>query len=298
MEQNLIMQYVILLNNYQNNPVMQLGDNETNLINTVRNLAKTNNDILKLVNQISNTNNQNKRIELVNEAFKKKTKLEETKEENIAKTFDIDQSQIKTHLLKSGEEIFEFYDSKLGRNVFLQNNRKGKSIEEQLEIIKKDNTSNNLDEQLLKEEIELKFIPLEEINNYPYLLDQLTEEDLKRLSFLVQHAGVLNIRMINVENQTALSRYGMLYESYFDSKTEEYKISKTKEIGNEPSEEVKPEILPEEEEVKEIEKPKIKILKNKKINNDGYVDTVFLALTTGFLIGIIASLIMIFVTIY
>ena len=146
MEKEIFVKYVEMLHRFE-----KLSEEEMSIYSTpeeeeivfeVRSLIEKNPILLDLLKQI-HASPDNERMNVVNKHFSNKEKevekTEKTEEEEIAKTFGVNVENIEHHFLSNGNEIFSFYDSNLGRQVIIENNKKGKSLFKYLKEIQDQN---------------------------------------------------------------------------------------------------------------------------------------------------------------
>lgn len=221
--------YLEVLDKYRNTNGL-VGESDKNLINQINSSAYDSKEFQELMNKLRHANPLD-REKIINEYFDKNNEKDTNPEKEIANTFGVDISKIEHKILDSGIEIFSFYNPENGKQVILENKKDGVSLVEQLKQIQAENTkyqSNNneknttsiLNDQRIKENIELKLIPIEEINEYLGQVKNLTVEDYKKLVFIIKNADELHINYINVENLFGLSKDGKIYEARTNSNKE------------------------------------------------------------------------------
>lgn len=221
--------YLEVLDKYRNTNGL-VGESDKNLINQINSSAYDSKEFQELMNKLRHASPLD-REKIINEYFDKNNEKDTNPEKEIANTFGVDISKIEHKILDSGIEIFSFYNPKNGKQVILENKKDGVSLVEQLKQIQAENTkyqSNNneknttsiLNDQRIKENIELKLIPIEEINEYLGQVKNLTVEDYKKLVFIIKNADELHINYINVENLFGLSKDGKIYEARTNSNKE------------------------------------------------------------------------------
>ena len=158
----------------------------------------------------------------------------------ILKNNGIDISNIKHQFLQNGKELFVFYSK--GRNVVLENNKKGTSLVTQLkemqlehEEYQTENNSLNTEEMLnkkrMEENVQLSFLPVNQIENDKSILDKLDEKQLVQLSILLKNAVILHLKAINLENMLAIDIYQNIYEVYYSMEKNGYRIQKPNEAS-------------------------------------------------------------------
>ena len=160
---------------------------------------------------------------------KEDNKPEEHKpeEEQIAKVFGVSADQIKHLYLKNGKEVFCFYSSSLGKDIVLENNKKGKSISEVLKELQEqdekyqsddpsENSKDIMMDERLKSNMELKMYPPSEIPSHTAEIASLTAPQKILLNHLLKHAEELDIKVINIENLIYINNSHELKEITFD----------------------------------------------------------------------------------
>lgn len=232
-----LIEYVNLYNQFQNNPNMQFTNIELNIINRVQQEANNNPLLGQFIENIKKVN-ETERINLLN-AYLNEEELKkqgEKEEEVIASTYGIDISKIEHKYLENGKEIFYFYDMKLGRNVILENKKEGMTLVEQLKQMQAENkkfqtgtdeqnTNEMLNEQQNKENIEMKLIQLNELQNHMNEIQNKSIEEAKKFNFLIKAADRLKIIYINIENLVGVDIYGKLLEVKYDKENNRYMIN-------------------------------------------------------------------------
>ena len=231
-DKNILMYYARLWNEYINNSNIIFNEEQANIINYINNEAKNNQELNKLLEELKQSNNKEELIE--NYFNKLENKKSQNEYEVISETFGIEVTNIEHKYLNNGKEIFSFYDNNIGRNRILENNKNGVSLVEELKEIQANNkkyqtssNENNAEEILkdknIKENCELKMIPLEEVGEHLSQVKNLTIEDYNKLMFMIKNANSLDIQYINIENLIALNKEGKIYEIYNNS-SYEYQI--------------------------------------------------------------------------
>ena len=172
---------------------------------------------------------QGQSIQVVQEYFKEKQQQIEKKpeEEQIAKVFGVSADQIKHLYLKNGKQIFSFYSPDLGRDVVLENGRKGKTLTEVLKEIQESNEKYQSDDpnenskdimmdERLKSNLELPMYPPKEIGQHMGEIESLSANEKKLLKYLVDHAEQLDIKGINITNLIYIDHNHQIKEISFD----------------------------------------------------------------------------------
>ncbi len=214
-------------------------EEELQIIREVQKEATTNPELQEFIKKLENLN-PDESIRLLNE-FKNKEELktEQKEEEVISKTFGIDVSDINHKYLKNGKEIFYFYDLHLGRTVVLEN-KKEETLVEQLKKLQLENenyqqndniknTHEILEQERNKDGIELRMIPINEVENHLDKITTLKEEETKKLNVLLKNAENLKIKFINIENLIGIDEFGKILEVTYDKLNDKYSISEPTE---------------------------------------------------------------------
>lgn len=231
---DMMLSYIRIVNEYMSNPSFVFSEREKNIINSVNKIAKEDESVAVLLEELRVTNDKNAVIEKYFSSSKEEEKQEGNVEEMIAFTFGIDIRHIEHKYLNNGNEIFSFYDENVGRNVLLQNYKDGVSLVEQLKKIQAKNaiyqTSNDeknatdiLKDKMLKENCELSMVPVEEIPNKLKEIQGLSLEEFYQILFLYKNANLIGISYINFDNIIGMDKDGKVYEVYKDS-SYEYQI--------------------------------------------------------------------------
>lgn len=231
---DMMLSYIRIVNEYMSNPSFVFSEREKNIINSVNKIAKEDESVAVLLEELRVTNDKNAVIEKYFSSSKEEEKQEGNVEEMIAFTFGIDISHIEHKYLNNGNEIFSFYDENVGRNVLLQNYKDGVSLVEQLKKIQAQNAiyqiSNDeknatdiLKDKMLKENCELSMVPVEEIPNKLKEIQGLSLEEFYQILFLYKNANLIGISYINFDNIIGMDKDGKVYEVYKDS-SYEYQI--------------------------------------------------------------------------
>ena len=218
MEKDVFVRYVEMLHRFEelskDGKSINSDTIEASTILEIRQLVENNKKLMELLKRI-HALPDNERMAAVEEYFSKQNKKEEepekSEEEEIAKTFGVNVSEIDHKYLKNGHEIFSFYDSISGKQVILENNKKGKSLVECLQEIQEknekyqtddeyDNSKSILKDKVNSESLELKMYTKEEILSIPGGLDSIRNEDAMILSYLLKNYDELGIKGINLDH--------------------------------------------------------------------------------------------------
>lgn len=212
---------------------------EEKAINQLKEATKNDKNLDQMVMKLQKEFDFNRQMDIIEEYFSQQ-KSSEKEEEVIARTFGIDISNIKHQFLQNGKELFVFYSK--GKNVVLENNKKGTSLVAQLKKMQLENeeyqTENNslnteemLNKKRMKENVQLSFLPVNQIENDKNILDKLDEKQLVQLSILLKNAVALHLKAINLENMIAVDIYQNIYEVYYSVETNGYRIQKPNEAA-------------------------------------------------------------------
>ena len=238
MNKDRVIQYINLRNDYEMktsmNIVRIITDTDKQLINEINSYALQDKEFMNILNSMSNIN-PSERIKVIEEFFNKKEEVKEAsvEEKEISKTFGIDISNINHKFLNNGNEIFYFYDLKLGRDVVLQNNKNGKTLVEQLKEMQQENemyqtqnneanTNNMLEQQINNSDIELKMVTLNDIRNNPNITNSMNKDDLNKLNYLINNYNNLNIKVINLENMLYIDNNNSIREVIYNKEKNQY----------------------------------------------------------------------------
>lgn len=236
MNREQLIEYVNLYNQFQNNQNMNFTSEQLKLINDVHESARTDQELATFLSKTAISTEQERIIALNEYLTEQEMKKQVTEEEMIAETYGIDISNIQHKYLDNGKEIFYFYDIKLGRNVVLENKKEGTTLVEQLKQMQvenekyrmgtnEQNTNQMLNDQQNTENVEMKMIAINEINNHTNELQNMTAEQLRKLNFLIETAEEKGISYINIENLIGITNSGELLEVKHNKENDEYEVS-------------------------------------------------------------------------
>ena len=169
-------------------------------------------------------------LPMVEEFFQEEKEKEmegKPEEEQIAEVFGVSANQIKHLYLKNGKEIFSFYSPSLGRDIVLENSKKGKSITEILKELQEEsdkyqsdnpeeNSNDIMMDERLKSNIELPMYPPKEVEQHMAEVEALTPQEQTLLDHLITHAEELDIKLINIENLIYIDNNHEIKEITFD----------------------------------------------------------------------------------
>ena len=231
--------YLEFYNEYKKDTNRKPTVSEEKAINQLKEATKNDKNLEQMVMKLQEEFDFNRQMDIIEEYFSQE-KSDEKEEEVIAKTFGIDISNIKHQFLQNGKELFVFYSK--GRNVVLENNKKGTSLVTQLkemqlehEEYQTENNSLNTEEMLnkkrMEENVQLSFLPVNQIENDKSILDKLDEKQLVQLSILLKNAVILHLKAINLENMLAIDIYQNIYEVYYSMEKNGYRIQKPNEAS-------------------------------------------------------------------
>ena len=226
MNKEKMIEYIELYNNFQKYGLKSedFNDEQMLLINEGTEFVRNDPELIEIMNKPID-----ERKKAIEDYYVKKeqTNTETDEIEAIKEVYGIDITNIENKKLDNGVEIFKFYAPKLQRTVVLQN-RQDLSLVEQLknkqannEQFQTNNDINNtnamLEEERQKDNVELKMIYPSEIDNYRNTIDAMKPEDLKKLTYIIKNADVLNIKKINLQNLIYLDENDNLREVTYDS---------------------------------------------------------------------------------
>ncbi len=226
MEKEKMIEYIELYNNIQKYGLKRedLNDEQMLLFNKGTEFVRNDPELIEIMNKPID-----ERKKAIEDYYVKKeqTNTETDEIEAIKEAFGIDITNIENKKLDNGVEIFKFYAPKLQRTVVLQN-RQDLPLVEQLKNIQVNNeqfqTNNDinntnamLEEERQKDNVELKMIYPSEIDNYRNTIDAMKPEELKKLTYIIKNADVLNIKIINLQYLIYLDNNDNLREVIYDS---------------------------------------------------------------------------------
>lgn len=227
MEKERFIKYIELYNKYEKSEDkdnLVFTEDELKLIDEGNIFVQNNPELGNIMNGPAEN-----RINEVEKFFKKQEELQKESEEMkaIKEAFGIDITNIENKKLDNGVEIIKFYAPKSQRTVVLQN-RQDLPLIEQLknkqannEQFQTNNDINNtnamLEEERQKDNVELKMIYPSEIDNYRNTIDAMKPEELKKLTYIIKNADVLNIKKINLQYLIYLDNNDNLREVIYDS---------------------------------------------------------------------------------
>lgn len=312
-QEELLEKYVELLNRHElideQNMRVFFSEEEKALIKKVN----QNSEIKEIVEQLESLSPMDREKKL-KQFLNKGNNVNE--EQEISKTFGIDIDKIEHKYLNNGIEVFSFYDPKLGRQVVLENKKDG-SLVEQLKKIQQNNkkyqTSNseqNANDILNDTNIELKMITLNEIKDHKQQLQNMNKQQEIKLNYLINNYSKLKIKGINLDNLIYMDENDNLIEVIYDAENDmivtdapkhasydETEVAnttetqQTKEVYEDSNylDEIDKEIEMQKEIVEPVkhDKPKVKT----KVKKAGYINAFLLFLLTGFVGGVLATVI-------
>lgn len=236
MNRELLIQYVDILNKMENIPYdvrMSRNDLDYSIIDFFEKKAANDPELYELLKQIKSLP-IDERAAFVKEYLENKSEEKpepvKSEEEEISKVFGVDVDDIQHLFLANGNEIFYFYESQFGRNVVLENSKKGRSLVEQLKDIQIendkyqtedafDNAHNILADEALRSNMELNFYSKDEIINHEAEMRELSREDADKVKYLLKNYDEFNIKGINIENMIYIDQAGDIFEiTYVDNK--------------------------------------------------------------------------------
>lgn len=230
-DRNLLMSYAKILEEYSN-PNFVFTDEYRRIVGLVNNSALNDENLRNLINELNNSTDKNA---VIGKYFDEMENSNNNEEELIAEAYGVDISKIEHKTLHNGKEVFVFYDVNTNRNVILENKKDGVSLVEQLKERQLQNTAyqgndnmgnvqNMMGDMVQKDNCELVIIPIENINEHLNEIQNLTQEELQMLNFLLKNSAAFDIKYINIENIIGLNSEGKIFEVYKDSNLE-FKIA-------------------------------------------------------------------------
>ena len=218
--QEYLEQYVNYLNHNQ------YPDNE--IFTKLMEASRKDKNLETLLYQLPNANIE-ERKELLNQYLNSNKTREE---EIIADTFGIDTSFINHLVLQNGKEIFSFYQPNINKQIVLEN-KKEENLAEQLKKWQEEHPNIEDRYKMLQEQRmekgELKFVLIDKINEYGYLVNKLKEEEKQALDYLIKNKDRFLIQTVNIENVLGMDKNGQIVESYLDKNNMEFRLEKTKQ---------------------------------------------------------------------
>ena len=218
--QEYLEQYVNYLNHNQ------YPDNE--IFTKLMEASRKDKNLETLLYQLPNANLEERKALLDQYLNSNNTKEEEV----IAETFGIDTSFINHLVLQNGKEIFSFYQPNINKQIVLEN-KKEENLAEQLKKWQEEHPNIEDRYKMLQEQRmekgELKFVPIDKVNEYGYLVNKLKEEEKQALDYLIKNKDQFLIQAVNIENVLGMDKNGQIVESYLDKNTMEFRLEKPKE---------------------------------------------------------------------
>lgn len=337
MNRELLMQYVDILNRMENVPYdvrMSRNDLDYSIIDYVEKKAADDLELQELIKEIKSLPSDERANfvkNYVENYEEKKAENAKNEEEEISKVFGVDVKDIQHLFLANGSEIFYFYESRLGRNIVLENSKKGKSLTEQLKAIQEesekyqtendhDNAHEILTDEALKSNMELEFYSKSEVLDHKAELENLSAEDISKVKYLINHYDELNIKGINIQNMIYIDQSGDIFEiTYVDNKvniakpdSQDYSFEKTnintdsnnseldnmlndnEESDTLENESDKNEENEENEELKEEEKEKPKVYVKNDNAESGFTNNALYFFIAGLILIIIIVILFVF----
>lgn len=231
----------------------QLSVEDTNFIKEIKNTFGNDPEYSKLIEEIVNAPyGQSKQV--VENYFAKlneqKKEEEKSPEEEIAKVFGVSTDQVKHLYLNNGKEIFYFYSAELGKDIVLENDKKGKMMSEILEEIQNNNekyqsdnpdtnTNDIMMDTRLNTNMELAMYPPEEVPNHEAEINELNADEIFLLRQLLNNADKLDIKLINIQNLFYIDSNHEVKEITFDMDFKPTIASPTDEANADSAGEIK-----------------------------------------------------------
>lgn len=250
-----LIEYVTVLNNYEHGNY-KLNDDEVKMLQMMNKSSdlKTQIEIDK-INKMS-FSERDKYIESLNEKIEQQTKVASSVEEEISLTFGVNSSNIRVSRLQDGKQLYTFFDNKLGRNVVLQDDGT-KSLMAKLDEIRKESAEDAdiekkdmLEEERLKNNLEVNFILISELDHHLSEISNMNEEKRRALKCLLDHAVEAGISSIDLENVVGLDSNGNILEVHVDEVTNEQQINNVDNNQVQYSNDKRKEFSIEESEIK------------------------------------------------
>lgn len=225
-----LIEYITILNNYQHGNY-KLNSDEVNVIKTMQksNDLKTRIEVDKINKMAFSEREQY--LESLNEKKNQQNGIVNSIEEEIALTFGVDSSNIKVSRLQDGKQLYTFFDDELKKNIVLQDDG-SKSLMSKLEEIRSESSKDAdvekediLEDERVKNGLEVKFIFLSEIGHHISEIAAMNEDKRRALKYLIDHAIEFGIVEVNLENVVGIDSYGNIFEIYIDEMTHEPRIN-------------------------------------------------------------------------
>lgn len=234
-----LVRYAEILNNYENGNY-KLSDEEFDFVKQLTKVRVEYPSINKDIDKIKDMARSQRKKYIEEYKSQKENKLsKETTTKQLAETFDVAEKNIKEETLKDGKTLYVLYSEKLGRNIVLEDGANNKNLLDEINELKEkniekddtidDNYEELIDDKILNQNLEVSFVPINELNNYMSTIKDLSPNKIDELDCIVKNAASLNIEYINLDNIVGLDKQGKIFEAYYDSDAKEYKISGTKD---------------------------------------------------------------------
>lgn len=236
LRENLV-KYAEILNNYEKGNY-KLSDEEFEFVKQLTKTKTENPELAKKIDKIKDMaqSERKKYIDSYKQLQDDKNNNKTTTQE-IAETFDIEEKNIKEERLKDGKTLYVIYNNKLGKNIVLEDEKNNQSLTEELQEMKEEKATDpesiieddytDVIDNKVKENLELSLIPINELNNYLSSIESLTPEKIAELNCLVKKADELGIEYINLDNIVGIDKNGKIFEVYYDTTNQDYRVSGT-----------------------------------------------------------------------
>ena len=220
-----------------------LSTNELKKISDIYKRSKADMDLKEILDKLAANPNSSDKI--INE-YLNTIDLSESEDSALAQIYDVDTSDIEHKILEDGKEIIKFYCNKLNRVIVFEKEKNGMTLKEQLAEVQEENeqfqtsnpeknTNDILEQERIYGDTELKMVPVNEIENYNYIIQKLSPEKRTSLNYMIRNASELHIDSINIENVFGITNndYGSkIYEAYYDVERNKVIIEQPEEFVN------------------------------------------------------------------
>lgn len=225
----MVYKYAKLVMLMKNDKDYKFTDRDEELLIYMKDLMKNNPKFVNITERIISTGGDEAKIrELIDSCVDENEITNEenkTEEEQISEVFNVPLHEIEHLYLNGGKKIFHFYSVDLGRDVVLENTNKGKSLTDVLEELRQStdvedenqDSKGDLIEEAKRNNLEMEMYLPNEIANNKDLIGSLSDSDLELLSYLVQNADQLNIKLINVDNLFYITNDHKIKEVSYDA---------------------------------------------------------------------------------
>ena len=231
MEIELIRKFLNIINTYEISSLQGsdviIRDQDKPVIDKVRDLAKTNDEFKELVNKLMSASVEEREEILKSLTEQKEEKKDSSEEEELARIYGVSTGSINHLFLKNGKEIFQFYSPDLGRNILLENGKKGESLLSQLKEMQSSNEEYQTDNEVGNSKnimmdirnnsnLELSMYPVSEISQHKDEISTMSNDSQRLLQHIITHADELDVQLINIENLIFIDSNNNVREVSFD----------------------------------------------------------------------------------